>query len=252
MKRILLLSLLVILLPACGSDAPTTTEVEVTRVVESVSEVEVTRLVETVTEVEVTRLVEVVSEVEVTRLVETVATPTPEPEPTAVPASDDIIALNDVASAESGGIAVDIARVLVGNKSSIEQDFSRDPSFDNVDVVGMIIFKVRNTTDETISVYPDQASVQINSELVELLDFFLAGFGDDVSGDIPPDVELIGGQWFGINRNAVADVTEMTLRFSGPISVECCDKLGDDFEIVLDLSNRTFEPIPQDLLDALQ
>lgn len=252
MRRLFLL-FAILSIVACGGTPETiteTVEIEITRIVESVSNVEVTRLVE----VEVTREVEVVSEVEVTRLVESivVATPTEEPTATPLPEGEGIVALNNVASVENNGITIDIARVLVGNKSEIDQDFSHSSSFDNVDVVGMVIFKVRNDSEQTISVYPDQASVQINSELIELFDFFLAGFGDSVGGDIPPNVELIGGQWFGINRNTVDEVTEMTLRFSGPSDSETFSRLGEDFEIVIDLSNRVFEPIPQDLLDALQ
>ncbi len=68
MRKLFLLTLLTVLLVACGGQPSAEVQTE---------QVEVTRLVE----VEVTRLVEV----EVTRLVETVITPTPPPAPTAAP-----------------------------------------------------------------------------------------------------------------------------------------------------------------------
>ena len=212
------------------SEIPVTVEVpiEVTRMIEVIQEVE------TIQEVEVTRIVEV----------QEVVTATPEPSPTSPP-SEDVIALNYVAEAESGGITVEIGRVLVANKDAISQDFSRDSSFDNVEVVGEIVWIVTNNSEETLNIYPDQGSVQINSELVDLFDYFLASFGDDVSGEIPPGVTLIGGQWFGINRNEVSDVTEMIIRFGGP-SNDSFSRVGEDFEIVVDLSERIFEPLPEE------
>lgn len=245
MKHVPFLLIITLLLAACSSTPETITETV---------QVEVTRIVENVTEIEVTRIIEVVQEIEVTRVVESiiVATPTEEPTPTPLPEGEGVIALNNVASVESGGVTVEIARVLIANKEAIEQDFSVDSSFDNVDIVAMLVFKVKNNSEQTVSIYPDQGNVQVNSELIDLIDFFLAGFGDDISGDLPPGVELIGGQWFGINRSTLDEINEMTLRFGGPSNPENFSKLGEDFEIVLDMSNKVFEPIPQELLDALQ
>ncbi len=246
MKKALATIVLLIVLIGCSSPSSETitetVEVKIPVTVEVIEEVEVTRQVE----VEVTRIVEVTREV----IVEV----TPEPTSTPVPEeinTEDAIALNDVAEVENGGLTIQIARVIVANKDAIPQDFSYDSSFDNVDVVGELIFVVTNNSDQTISVYPDQGSVQINSELVELFDFFLAGFGDDISGDIPPGVTLYGGQWFGINRSEVSEIQEMTVRFSGPVDSESFSRLGEDFEIVIDLSERVFEPISDELLEVL-
>jgi hypothetical protein len=79
-KKLFLISVVLLLLAACTAEPTTITEtVEVPVTVEVVQEVEVTREVEVVQEIEVTRIVTE----EVTRIVETMvevtATPTPQP-----------------------------------------------------------------------------------------------------------------------------------------------------------------------------
>lgn len=242
-KTPLYLILLFVLLTACAAPAADPVTVEITR--EVPVEIEVTRMVEVETAVEVTRLVEVEVPVEVTRLVEVTAVPTPTPEP---PEGGTMIGMNYVAEVEdNGGVLIQIARVVVANKADVPQDFSRDPSFDDVEVVGELVFIITNNSDQTISVYPDQGTVQINSELIDLFDYLFADFGDDISGDIPPGVQLIGGLWFGIKRNAPEDVNEITVRFNGPVDPDTFTRLGEDFEIVLDVSAHTFEPYPEEL-----
>lgn len=224
---------------SCGSPSADTVapiEVPVT--------VEVTRLVEVEKEVEVTRLVEVETAVEVTRLVEVevTAVPTATPEP---PVGGSKIGMNYVAEAESGGIHVQVARVLIANKADVPIDFTGS-DVEDLDVVGEVLYIITNNSDKTVNLYPDQGTVQINNELIQLLDYWM-GLGDDISGEIPPGVQLIGGQWFGIQRNAPEDVKEIIIRFDGPTEADTFERLGDDFEIIVDLSAQTFEPLPPEL-----
>ncbi|MCA9922880.1 MAG: hypothetical protein KC419_17390 [Anaerolineales bacterium] len=248
MRKLLIVLFVALLVVGCAGEPEVVTEsVEVTRIVELEKEVEVP--------VEVTRIVEVEKEVEVpvevTRIVEVevTAVPTEPPAPVAA-AGDEMVALNYTNEVESGGLVVEVGRVLIANKADVPQDFSLLGDFDNIDVVGEIILTITNTTDQTLSVYPDQGNVQVNSELIELFDYFLATFGDNLGGDIPPNATKIGGMWFGINRSQVGEITEMVYRFDGP-SDDSFSRVGDDFEIVIDLNTREFQPIPDELADAL-
>lgn len=160
---------------------------------------------------------------------------------------------NYVGSAESGGVIVEIARVVVGRKSAIpEQSWDELNEFiqgwAETDVVGELIFKVTNNTDRTVSIYPDQGSVQIGGEQIDLGEFmFFTTFGDSVGGDIYPGVTKIGGMWFGVKRSTPDEVSRIVYRCDAPYDAESLDDLGPDIEIVMDLSDHVFEAVPEEL-----
>lgn len=184
------------------------------------------------------------------------ATPTPEPMgmSTSVPVDGGVIALNYVAEQESGGIIVQIGRVLVGNKGDVEattgNNFEQAGEFADKDVVAELVFVITNNSDQTVDIYPDQGTVQVNSEQIELLDYAFSGasFGDDLGGEIFPGVTKIGGLWFGIKRSTLEDIDGMIIRFGGPHGADSFESLGPDFEIVVELSDRAYEPIPEELI----
>ncbi len=158
-------------------------------------------------------------------------------------------AWNNIASQESGGLKIEIARFVLADKSTIKQDFTMGGFtniFDDRPVVAEIIFKITNPTDKKISIYPDQGVVIAGSEQIQLFDFFLSEFGDTISGEIYPGVTVIGGIWFGFKRTSVNEITSVTLTFSGP-SDENLNTLGPDFNFILDLTNRQDQPLPNEL-----
>lgn len=222
------------------------TPVPITRI-ETITN-EVTRQVEI--EVEVTRQVEV----EVTRLVEYIITATPIPTPTTPPIENNpnVFALNNLTEVENGGLTVKIERVLIANKADLPNPSQFDDSLFASDTVGEIILSVTNNTQETIRVYPDQGSIQVNSEQIELLDYIFADgdFGDDLGGEIFAGVTKVGGFWFSIARSTPPEITQIIFRFDGPFSDDL-DRLGSDFEIVIDLTNHIFQPLPDELKNLL-
>lgn len=243
------LAFLAVFFSACAS--PTSEVVEVTRQVTVevpvVEEVEVTRLVEVEKEVEVTR--EVV--VEVTKLVEV----TPMPEPTATPQAfvdnPNVFALNYLGQVESGGLEVEVLRVFVAPVSDMNSEFQEAlkevDAFEGSEVVSFIAFRILNTTDQKLSVYPDQGTIQVNSEQIEVFPFtFGSEIGDNLGGDIFPGAEKVGGFWFGINRNQPSEINNMIVRFSGP-SDEGFSRTGPDFEINLNLEDRRFDELPAEI-----
>ncbi len=168
----------------------------------------------------------------------------------AVTSPESKFAWNFLGEQESGGVKVEIGRVLIAEKSAIDQDFSKDgkdTTFDNRLILAEIIFIVSNNTDKVISIYPDQGKVIASGEQVDLVDFLWAGtnIGDNVSGEIYPGVTVIGGLWFGFKRISLSDIQEMTIVFDAPTD-ENYNTLGTDFKFVLDLSDRKFEPLPEE------
>ena len=92
---------------------------------------------------------------------------------------------------------IEIVRVLIGTKDAVEEITGNDFS-ELDDVVGELFFKITNDTDVTADVYPDQGTVQIGSEQIELSDYlYFATVGEDVGGEIYPGVTKVGGIWFG-------------------------------------------------------
>lgn len=246
-RKLIAASLLiaVLLLAACGGSQPAE------KVVEKVT-VEVPVTVVVTKEVPVT----VIVTQEVVKKETVIVTATPKPVPTSTPTPEAVenesntFAINELGVWESGGISINVRRVVCSDKETqnarTDGAFDQISAFDDAPVVCEIIYEVRNTTDKTLNVYPDQGKIQIGDEVVDLMKFMLGSFGDDISGEIPPGARLIGGQWFGVKRHTVDQITEMIWRFMGPSDENFASK-GDDFEIVLDLSEHRIDQLQDDL-----
>lgn len=179
--------------------------------------------------------------------------PTSTPEPTVQASVEELWSKNYVGVAESGGLIIEIARVLVGYKWAIPglswEDLNDSiQGWAETEVVGELIFKVTNNTDRTVSVYPDQGTVQVGSEQIDLTNFmFYTTFGDNVGGDIYPGVTKIGGIWFGIRRSSPEEITQIIYRASPPFDSDSFANIGPGIEIVIDVPIHVWEEIPEEL-----
>lgn len=183
---------------------------------------------------------------------ETAPAATSEPVVTSEPPEGEKIALNFVGEQDSGGVTVEIGRVLVGDKALLEYDLGRTFSgdiFADKNVVGEVIFVITNNSDQTVNLYPLQGSAQINSEQIDFFDYMFADvrLGEDIDGELFPGVQKIGGLWFGIKRSSLDEIDQITFRIAAPASSEKYQRLGEGYEITVDLSNRIFEPLPEEL-----
>jgi hypothetical protein len=168
------------------------------------------------------------------------AAPTRTPSPAGGPFNtiDDIFAFNNVAAKESGGIRLEIARVVIGRKEVLERDgsnFSGAGRFRDVDVVGEIIFKVTNTSDKKVSFFLDQGTIVINGERIDVK------LGDDIESSFLPGAKVIGGIRFAVMRSKVREVNILVFRVKSPVD-ENQTALADDFELTIDLSRREYQP----------
>jgi hypothetical protein len=239
MRPVLLIVVLLVGLAACGTPEPQT-------VVETVVNTRIVEVEVPVTvEVEVTREIEV--PVEVTRLVEVTAVPPATARPADV---EEALARNYVGVDESGGIQIEIARVVIASRGYLEEidhPIIGEEDLDQFDVLGHMMFKVTNTSDLRLDVGPvSEGTVQIGGEQIELGPFYWYYVNGHVDGEIDPGVSKIGGIWFGIWRSEVSEVDQLVYRADPPHDLDDHSR-GEGFEIVLDLSEHIFEPIPDEL-----
>jgi hypothetical protein len=173
--------------------------------------------------------------------------PTRKINPTATASAGDHFAWNYLATQESGGIMLEIARLVIADKQTIGQDFDKYGKYEDYTIVGEIVFRVTNQSDKTISVYPDQGTVIVGSEQISLIDFMMLGtFGDDLGGEIYAGITKIDGIWFGIKRTPIDEIKSITIIIDAP-NDDNFNTLGEKFNIVIDLSVRKNEPLPDEL-----
>lgn len=181
-------------------------------------------------------------------------TPIPPIPPTAtiVPAEGNIFSWNYLAEQDSGGLKIQVGRVVIAEKTALLLDgidFSGVAIFDDKPVVVEIVFIITNTTSNEISVYTNQGTVVVGNEQVNLLDYAFSGaeFGENFSGNIFPGVRVIGGIWFGLKRTQLSDIQSLTIAISGPADAKTLTRLGPEYRIFVDLSQRKNEPLPEEL-----
>jgi hypothetical protein len=178
--------------------------------------------------------------------------PTEIPAPTERPPLDQKWSKNYVGSVDSGGLIIEIARVVVGYKTAVpDQQWEKLNDYISgwaeTPVVGELIFKITNNTSKTIRVYLNQGTVQIGSEQIELSEYMIGTtFGDALGGEIFPGVTKIGGMWFGIKRSNPDQITRLVFRCSAPVD-ESSNSLGPDIEIAIDTTPHVWEDMPDEL-----
>lgn len=165
-------------------------------------------------------------------------------------------AINDAGSMESGGVTIEIARIVVGYKDVIEeltgQDFSKANELTNwseIEVVGELVFKVTNNAEVRADVSPEFGTVQINEEEIDFHDYYfwnLLIIGD-MELRISPGETIIRGFWFGIKNSNPGEITEIIYRTSGPNNSNTNDDLGPDYEIVIPVENPEWQELPEEL-----
>ena len=183
----------------------------------------------------------------------TVALPTVIPTDTPVDASGKEFSWNYAASQDSGGVTITIGRVVFAQKDALPKDLldGLNTSVTLVDkpVVGEIIFIVENKNNFIVTVYPNFGKVLVGSEQIDLMDFWSDGTsvsGGDYGGDVLPGAKLIGGLWFGLSRTNLADINSMTIYIEAAHD-QNFQNLGQDFNFILDLSQKQFVPYPEEL-----
>lgn len=145
-------------------------------------------------------------------------------------------------------MVVEVARICIGAKEKIPLDFSGS-AFNGKPVVVEFIFRISNPTEKSISVYVDQASIAVNDEQIDPMDYIITGnrFGDDLGGEMLPGVTKIGGFWTGLRRTPLDKVSKIQIKIRAPHDSSSYSSLGPDFSFTIDVKDWTFEQIPDEL-----
>jgi hypothetical protein len=158
---------------------------------------------------------------------------------------DERFSRNYVGTVEQGGVRLEVARILIANKTIYADQFAQVAAFANYDQIGEIIFRVTNVANETRTIYPLFGSVVVNSNQIDLESWYSGRVGANVGGDILPGATKVGGTWFGI-RTKVPDVSRLQIVVD-PATTTDYKKAGGSFKFDIDLSHHTWEPLPTDL-----
>lgn len=158
--------------------------------------------------------------------------------------TEDRFSANYLGAQERGGVRIEIARVLFTRKYVYANEFTAG-AWADIDVIGMITFRVTNLTQQTLTVYPTFGSVVINGEQIELIKWTFFDYGD-VDGDILPGATKLGGLYFGIRRSTVPQITHMQLAIDAPVD-SSYHKQGEDYYFDIDLSKHEWVPLPPEL-----
>ena len=151
---------------------------------------------------------------------------------------DDLFALNHVATAESGGMQIEVVRITFGQKAMLEcqgSNFSQVDRFKDMNVGGEVIFKVTNTSDRTLAFHLDQSVFSINDEVIDYK------IGDDIGDRFRPGAMAIVGYRFGIWQTPLRAIRTLRIEVPGPVN-ERNAATGATIELQIDLSRREYQP----------
>lgn len=164
-------------------------------------------------------------------------------------------AMNYAGKQEQGGMEIEIIRILFADKKymekKIEGEFSSDCSelFNKVDTVGEIILRIKNNSNKML--YIDswgQSIIIIGDEQINPIDYVCKIYsGEDTYGEIYPGITRIGGFWFGVRRSTWEEINKVKYIIDAPRDEDYRD-VGEDFKFEIDLSEKNFEPLPEELL----
>jgi hypothetical protein len=151
---------------------------------------------------------------------------------------EEIFALNDLGAQERAGVRLEVARVVIG-RSDLQRGEGRSlaelgPLRPNM-LVGELILKVTNNSNQQVAVAVDEGLVLINGEQIRYL------AGDDSAGYLLPGGTQITSHLFVISRSQFAQIRQMVLRVAGPVD-ERSASLDAHYELTIDISRREYQP----------
>jgi len=187
--------------------------------------------------------------------------PTDTPEPTLTPTiertidTSAMIAKNYLASTEENGVIVEVARILIGEKTAVdnllEGYFPEVPIFNDKITVVEFVFRIVNNTDKIIRMYFDYDTIaSINGEQISFDDYSWDNntwFGDNLDNDILPGSTLIGGLYTGIKRSQWNEVNLITLSIPEAFESDTYNDVTNPILFTIDIIDWTFEEIPEEL-----
>lgn len=173
-----------------------------------------------------------------TYTVEPTATEEPEPEVTNTPepAEEPALAVRRDVNIEQdrGGIVIRIKMIAIGDFAALDTDVQEGllmmSYWEDAKYIGGISIQVENTTKKTANLYPDQGTVVVGTEQIDV-DLFSS---DSVGGEIFAGVVKEGLIMFALKAVDISTVDTMRYIVSGP-SDEEFSRLGEDYDFTIPL-----------------
>lgn len=181
-------------------------------------------------------------------------TPHPEPDPLYLNpeidrANTNWSAWNNIAKQDSGGVEVEVLRlVLADNIQGL--DYFWESFWGDGSLIGEITFAIENNTDSEILLLPSQIDMTINGESASSSVMIFRGLaiGQMLDGFLAPGETRIGGYRFSTyDAFPFAEIRNLEMYWGCAFNMETgCS--GPEFRFDIDLSNRLQEAIPEFLL----
>ncbi len=180
--------------------------------------------------------------------------PAPEPEPLYLnPASDranaNWSAWNNLAKQDSGGVVVEVSRLVLADDMH-GLDYFTGRFWGDESALGEIFFTIQNNTNSDFLLIPAQMDMAFNNNAVEgsVMLSGRAAIGHSLDGFIPPGETWVGGYHFQTYGLPFAEIKFLKIYLGCAFNMETgCS--GPEFRFDIDLSNRLQEAIPEFLLE---
>jgi len=162
-------------------------------------------------------------------------------------------AMNYAGKQEQGGMEIEIIRILFADKKYTEKETGGKFSdcsqlFDGVNTLGEIMLRVTNNSNKILTIYPWQGIILIGNEQINPIEYHCQIYNMEYTdGEIYPGITRIGGFWFGIRRSTWDEINKVKYIIDAPSDEDYTD-VGEDFQFEINLSEKNFEPMPEELL----
>lgn len=137
-------------------------------------------------------------------------------------------------TSDVGGVKVTLLTMKVADFSEYVQAADQQSkgllatkTAEGIVTIGQIEVRVENATAGKLSLYPDQGTVVVGNEQVDV-DLLLSG---EIGGDYFPGVVKEAKVFFFLKRTAAVDVREVLYSVDAPFSTETFRRLGADYLI---------------------
>ncbi len=199
-------------------------------------------------------------------------TPTPTPTFTPTPISpEDLIAKNYLGNQTRVNVDLEILRLLLADKEilllghpQVRSDKIKpirfgNPVFDDKPLVGEIVLRVTNLGEEVYTLFPSDLIIQIMGRQIVLDDYIMAEAyytkgANPFNPDILPGSTLYLAYWFGIEDVDLSEIKEMAVYLEAPYEVMYDGSwlaTGQNYYFKFDLLEWVFEPMPEEVFEAL-
>lgn len=171
------------------------------------------------------------------------ASPTKTPEPT--PESDNPsgivgVAKNNLGSIERDGVIVELSRIIVADKNSVQDLFKDHEAFNDAKTAIELIFTITNNTEEKFNYYWDlEGMAAVMGEQVNFKDFYDFKLFTRES-TVLPSVSVTVGLWMGVKNTEWQDVDQITFYLYRPNEFYYMP----EFNFTIDVVDWGFEAMP--------